>query len=137
MKRIIQGCILWIACKLYPRKHGKPVIKFVRSGRYAEHRKTSKVQRLLFWMVDLFGHQPCVYGTCNLHKTTGEKTVSVEKQLEKAGYVQHSNFWQKGFVRCAPFVDRWEAWHAMTGNPCKIVCVPDDLFPTLNYMERL
>lgn len=140
MRRKIAILILRALAKIYPPVIGKPfiyvkaanpVILFERNSTWL-WKLAVNVQQRVCWIE--------WYSTASFKGYPKQKSgnaLSVEKELERAGYVQHSNFWQKGFVRCAPFVDRWEAWHAMTGNPCKIVCAPDDLFPTLKYMERI
>lgn len=71
----------------------------------------------------------------NKQEQTAE-IIPIDKRLDRAGYVQHPNFWQKGFVRCARFADRWEVWHDVN-NPCKIISTEEDLFETLKYFERI
>lgn len=135
MRKRLQKLILWAICRIYPPIEGRAVIRFPAYGVTCEYRK-SLLQVFAFKLVDLIGWVECVMWP----RYTGKEkssAVTIEKQLDRAGYVQHPQFWQKGFVRCAKDRDKWEVWHNIGDHPALTFCTEEDLLDTLKYFERI
>lgn len=131
--------IIYIFCKLYPPIDGKPIICFRLYHWYAYY-GDSRGQKFLIKIINWIGPPTVEIGTANLKpKPTYQ---GIEKQLDRAGYVEHSNFWQKGFVRTKKLGDVWKVWHDIGTIPQisrrEFTTVSEnDLFDTLRYFERI